>query len=55
MRRAAFASVVFACLFIESAGEGQNLPDIDKPMWTMEFIKVKPFGLTLGYLDDNCE
>jgi hypothetical protein len=38
-----------------SGGDAQNLPDIDKPMWTMEFIKVKPgmFGLTLGYLDDN--
>jgi hypothetical protein len=55
MRRAAFASLVFACLFIVSGGDAQNLPNIDKPMWTMEFIKVKPgmFGLTLGYLDDN--
>ncbi|MGC2769758.1 MAG: hypothetical protein WB607_29980 [Candidatus Acidiferrum sp.] len=55
MRRAAFASLVFACLFIVSGGDAQNLPNIDKPTWTMEFIKVKPgmFGLTLGYLDDN--
>jgi hypothetical protein len=38
-----------------STALAQKLSEIDKPMWTMEFIHVKPgmYGLTLGYLDDN--
>jgi hypothetical protein len=33
----------------------QNPLRSEKPVWTMEFIKVKPgmFGLALGFLDDD--
>jgi hypothetical protein len=33
----------------------QNPSDSEKPVWTMEILKVKSemFGSTLGYLDDN--
>ena len=43
------------CLFLAVGGDAQG-PDItEKPVWTLEFIKVRPekFGPTLGYLDDN--
>jgi hypothetical protein len=50
MQTAAFASLVFCLPLHRVRREAQNLPDVDKPMWTMEFIKVKPgmFGLALG-------
>ncbi len=56
MQRRMFACLVLVCLFVVSGGGAQQFPaDGEKPMWTMEFIKVKPgmFGFTLGYLDDN--
>jgi hypothetical protein len=51
-----FAGLFLLSLFIVSGGGAQQFPaDREKPVWTMEFIKVKPemFGSTLGYLDDN--
>jgi hypothetical protein len=51
-----FAIPFLVSLFIVSGGGAQQFPaDGEKPVWTMEFIKVKPemFGSTLGYLDDN--
>jgi len=50
-----FAGVLFAALLTVGGGIAQSPLHSDKPVWTMEFIKVKPgmFGLTLGYLDDN--
>jgi len=50
---------IFACLFLCSllvAGGMAQIPaNKDKPVWTIEFIKVKPgkFEPTLGYLDNN--
>ena len=51
---------IFSCLFLVSAlmvadGGAQIPADTDKPVWTMEVIKVKlgKFGPTLSYLDDN--
>ena len=55
MQRAILAAlIVLASLSVEGGG-AQSRPENDKPVWTMEFIKVKPgmFGSTLGYLDDN--
>jgi hypothetical protein len=51
-----FAALLLVSLFIVSGGGAQQFPANDeKPVWTMEFIKVRPekFGLTLGYLDDH--
>jgi len=51
-----FAGLFLVSLFIGSGGGAQQFPaDSEKPVWTMESIKVKPemFGLALGYLDDN--
>jgi hypothetical protein len=55
MQRLTFAGLFLVSLLIVSGGGAQSRPDIDKPMWAMEFVKVKPgmFGFTLGYLDDN--
>jgi hypothetical protein len=38
-----------------AGGSAQSPAESEKPVWTMEFIKVLPgkFGPTLGYLDDN--
>ncbi len=51
---------IFACLFLTSllivaVGGAQSPSESEKPVWTMELIRVKPdmFGFTLGYLDDN--
>jgi hypothetical protein len=55
MQKVTFASLLLVSLLIVSGGKAQILSDFDKPMWTMELIRVKPgmFGFTLGYLDDN--
>jgi hypothetical protein len=56
MQRRMFAGLFLVSLFMVSGGGAQQFPaDGEKPVWTMEFIRVKPgmFGSTLGYLDDN--
>jgi hypothetical protein len=55
MKGRIFAGLFLACLLIAAGGGAQNPSGSEKPVWTMEFIKVKPgmFGQTLGYLDDN--
>jgi hypothetical protein len=56
MQRRIFAGLFLVSLLIVSGGVAQQFPaDGEKPVWTMEFINVKPgmFGFTLGYLDDN--
>jgi hypothetical protein len=56
MQRRIFTGLFLLSLFLVAGGEAQQFPsDRDKPVWTMDFIKVKPgmFGPTLGYLDDN--
>ena len=42
-------------LLTVAGGGAQSLADREKPVWTMEILKVLPgqFGPTLGYLDDN--
>ena len=56
MQRRMFAGLFLVSLFIVSGGGAQQSPaDGEKPVWTMEILKVMPgrFGPTLGYLDDN--
>jgi hypothetical protein len=56
MQRRMFAGVFLVSLFMVSGGGARQFPaDGEKPVWTMEILKVKPemFGSTLGYLDDN--
>jgi hypothetical protein len=55
MMRRVFCLMVIACLAIAAGMRGQSPAENDKPVWTMEFLKVKPgkFGMTLGYLDDG--
>jgi hypothetical protein len=50
-----FAAIFAVSLLTVCGGGAQSPSHSEKPVWTMEFIKVKPgmFGLTLGYLDDN--
>jgi hypothetical protein len=47
--------LIFVSLLVTSDGGAQSRSEIEKPVWTMELIKVKPgmFGFTLGYLDEN--
>jgi len=54
MRRTMLAPFVLISLLI--VGKAAQLPlDADKPIWTMEVLKVRPgmFGPALGYLDNN--
>ena len=53
MLRRMVSGLFLLSLLMAVGGEAQS--PSDKPVWTMEFIKVKPgmFGFTLGYLDDN--
>jgi hypothetical protein len=56
MQKRMFAALFLVSLFMVSGGGAQQFPvDDEKPVWTMEFIKVKPgmLGFTLGYLDDD--
>jgi len=55
MERRIFAGLFLFYLFSVAGGGAQSVADNEKPVWTMELIKVKPdmFGFTLGYLDDN--
>jgi hypothetical protein len=55
MDRRIFPSLILASLLIVSVGGAQSPSESEKPVWTMESMKVKPgmFGITLGYLDDN--
>ena len=50
-----FAGLVLCSLCFIITGDAQS-PDIDeKPVWTLEYIHVKPdkLGLALSYLDDH--
>jgi hypothetical protein len=49
------AGLLLVYLLIVPGGGAQRLSEINKPMWEIESLKVKPgmFGFTLGYLDDN--
>jgi len=55
MRRRIFACLFLSSLLIVAGGATQITANNEKPVWTMEFIKVKPgkFEPTLGYLDNN--
>jgi hypothetical protein len=50
-----FAGFVIVSLLTVCSGIAQSPSRSEKPVWTMEFIKVKPgmFGLALGHLDDD--
>src|SRR6266567_86024 len=57
MQGRTFAALFLVFLLIVAGGGSQQFhrADGEKPVWTMELVKVKPgmFGFTLGYLDDN--
>ena len=55
MMRRVFCLVAIASLSIAAGIRAQSPAQNDKPVWTMEFLKVKPgkFGMAMGYLDDN--
>ena len=56
MQRRIFGAIFLLSLFLVAGGGAQQFPsDHEKPVWSMDFIQVKPgmFGPTLGYLDDN--
>jgi hypothetical protein len=55
MRLCKFASLVLSSLCFIVGGDAQSPVVKDNPVWTLEFIQVKPdkLGLTLGYLDDR--
>jgi hypothetical protein len=55
MRQLKLASLLLCALCFIVRGDAKS-PDItDKPVWTLEFIKVSPekYGPTLGHLDDQ--
>jgi hypothetical protein len=55
MRKIIFAGLFLMCLLAVTGAAPQSPTDSDKPVWTMEILRVKSgmFGPTLGYLDDN--
>lgn len=55
MDRRIFPTLILASLLIVTVGGAQSSSESEKPVWTMESMKVKPgmFGITLAYLDDN--
>jgi len=55
MQGRTFAGMVLVAVLAVGGGVAQGPPPREKPVWTMEFIKVKPgmFGMALGSLDDD--
>jgi hypothetical protein len=55
MDKRVFPTLILASLLIVTVGGAQSSSESEKPVWTMESMKVKPgmFGITLAYLDDN--
>ena len=55
MRRRLFLSLLLCSLFFVVRGDAQSPDKSEKPVWTLEFIKVRPenFGPAMGYLDDH--
>jgi hypothetical protein len=63
MPKPKFAGMVLSCLLVAlsvNAQQSQTSPpasplNTDKPVWALEFVKVKPgmFAATMGYLDNN--
>ena len=55
MQGRVFAGIVLLSLLTVGDVVAQSPSRSEKPVWTMEFVKVKPgmFGLTLGNLDDD--
>src|SRR5262249_2081425 len=55
MKGRILASLSLSFLFIVVGGDAQSPSIPEKPVWTLEFIKVKPenFGMAMGYLDDH--
>ena len=54
MQGRVLAGLFLCSLFFVVGGDAQNR-DTEKPVWTLEFIKVRPenFGPAMGYLDDH--
>ena len=50
-----FVSLFLCSLFIIVGGDAQSPAVTERPVWTMEYIRVRPekFGPALGYLDDQ--
>src|SRR6202040_2147837 len=55
VERCTFTSLFLTSLLIVAVGGAQSPSESEKPVWTMEVMRVKPdmFGFTLGFLDDN--
>jgi hypothetical protein len=55
MRRVIFVGLFLISVLAVPGAAPQSPSDSDKPVWTMEILRVKSgmFGSTLGYLDDN--
>jgi hypothetical protein len=52
MKGRVFAGLFLCSIFLAGGGDAQNRDALDKPVWTMEFIRVTREG-AMAYLDDN--
>ena len=50
-----FVGLFLCSLFFVAGGDAQSQATAEKPVWTLEFIRVRPenFGPAMGYLDDH--
>jgi hypothetical protein len=55
MKGRIFAGLFLCSLFFVVGGDAQSPDKAERPVWTLEFIKVRPenFGPAMGYLDDH--
>lgn len=55
MQGRVFAGIALVSLLTVAGGLAQDPSPNESPVWTMEFVKVKPgmFGLALGHLDED--
>lgn len=50
-----FVGLFLCSLFFVVGGDAQSQATAEKPVWTLQFIRVRPenFGPAMGYLDDH--
>jgi len=55
MHKLRFLGLLFLSTLVVGGGSAQNSSTQEKPVWTLEYLEIKPgmFGPAMGFLDDG--